>query len=94
MTTEVRDNTETSWFEILVDGDVAGRAEYRRGDGGEITFTHTVIDPGHEGQGLGGKLARGALDAVRASGGTVVAKCEFIAGWIDKHPDYQDLLAG
>lgn len=93
MTTEVRDNPETSWFEILVGGERAGRAEYRRGDG-EIVFTHTVVDPGHEGEGLGGKLARGALDAVRASGEKVVAKCEFIAGWIDKHPEYQDLLAG
>jgi predicted GNAT family acetyltransferase len=89
---EIRDNPEAGRFEVVVDGAVAGFTEYRR-DGGTITFVHTEIGDGYEGQGLGGKLARGALDAVRASGASVVAECEFIAGWIDKHPEYQDLLA-
>jgi predicted GNAT family acetyltransferase len=93
MTVEVRDNAEASMFQVFVDGEAAGRAEYRREDG-NVVFTHTVVDPGHEGEGLGGKLARGALDLVRADGGKVVPSCPFIKGWIDKHEDYQDLLAG
>ena len=46
-----------------------------------------------EGQGIGGKLARGALDQTRADGLKVVATCQFIKGWIGKHPEYEDLLA-
>ena len=46
-----------------------------------------------EGQGVGGKIARGSLDQTRADGLTVIATCPFIKGWIGKHPDYQDLLA-
>jgi predicted GNAT family acetyltransferase len=35
---------------------------------------------------------RGALDDVRAKGGSVVPKCSFVRGWIEKHPDYADLV--
>ena len=34
----------------------------------------------------------GALDDVRAQGALVVSLCPFIAGWIDRHADYQDLV--
>ena len=60
--------------------------------GHTVIFTHTEIDPAFEGRGLGGQLARAALDDVRARGEHVFARCEFIKGWIEKHPDYQDLL--
>jgi len=90
---DVRDNTEASQFEIVVDGDVAGFVQYRR-DGDVVDMVHTEIGDAYEGQGLGGKLARGALDIVRAAGAKVVPSCPFIKGWIDKHEDYQDLLAG
>ena len=89
---EVRDNPSASRFEIVVDDDVAGFVDYRR-DGDTITLVHTEIGDAHEGQGLGGKLARGALDLVRSEGGKVVPQCAFIKGWIEKHPDYQDLVA-
>jgi predicted GNAT family acetyltransferase len=91
---EVRDNAEASRFEIVADdGAVAGFVDYRR-DGDVVDMVHTEIGDAYEGQGLGGKLARGALDLVRAGGGKVVPSCPFIKGWIDKHEDYQDLLAG
>ncbi|NHC25110.1 N-acetyltransferase [Nocardioides sp. IC4_145] len=92
-TPQVRnDEGEQRWVAEL-DGQVAGYAEYTR-DGGTVTFTHTVVDEAFEGRGVGSALARTALDDVRDQGGSkVVAQCSFIAGWIDKHPDYQDLLA-
>ena len=90
---EVRDNPEQNRFEIVVDGKVAGIVQYERRDGDVIEMVHTEIGDEYEGQGLGGKLARGALDLVRASGSTVIPSCPFIKGWIEKHEDYQDLLA-
>jgi predicted GNAT family acetyltransferase len=78
-------------YEITVDGVVAGHSfVIRRGH--TVVFDHTEIDPAFEGQGLGGRLARAALDDVRAHGEQVIARCPFIKGWIEKHPDYQDLL--
>ena len=90
---QTRENPEQQRYEAHVDGQLAGFAEYRL-DEGLITFTHTEVGDEFGGKGVGSALARTALDDVRARGGRrVVAQCPFIAGWIDKHPDYADLLA-
>lgn len=91
MTTEVTNNTDRSRYEILLDGKPAGFAEYRL-DGQRTVFTHTEIDPAFEGKGLGSLLAKAALDDVRAAGRSVVPLCPFIKGYIDRHPEYKDLV--
>jgi uncharacterized protein len=88
---EVVDNPAAGRFEVLVDGEVAGFAEYRRSDGA-TAFTHTVVDPAFEGRGLGSALARGALDATRRAGSPVLPYCPFIRSYIQRHPDYLDLV--
>lgn len=87
---EVRDNSARHRFELDVDGHTAF-AEYRR-EAGTITFVHTEVPPELGGRGVGSRLAKGALDIVRGEGLTVVAQCPFIAGYIAKHAEYQDLL--
>jgi uncharacterized protein len=88
----VRDNPEANRYEIT-DGDrVLGQADYeRRGD--TVVFTHTEVDQDSGQSGLGSTLVRGALDDVRSNGRTVVPKCSFVRGWIEKHSEYADLVA-
>jgi predicted GNAT family acetyltransferase len=89
---QTTDNAEQQRYEARVDGELAGFAEYRvRGD--RVVFTHTEVDDAYEGQGVGSALARSALDDVRATGRNAVPLCPFIRDWIDKHPDYADLVA-
>ena len=92
METTVIDVPESDRFEIR-DGDrVLGLAAYqRRGD--TYVFHHTEVDPDAGQSGLGGTLVRAALDEVRSRGGSVVPSCSFVAGWIERHPDYADLVA-
>jgi len=87
----VRDAPEAQRYEIR-DGDrVLGLAAYeRRGD--TVVFTHTEIDPDAGQPGLGSTLVRAALDDVRSHGGSVVAHCSFVRGWIERHPEYADLV--
>ena len=87
----VVDNPEAGRFEVLVAGEVAGFAEYRRTKAA-TAFTHTVVDPAFEGRGLGSVLARGALDATREAGSPVLPFCPFIRGYIRRHPEYVDLV--
>lgn len=89
--TQVTNNADHNRFEIHVDGRLAGFSQYDARDGVR-DFVHTVVRDEFEGQGIGGKLARGALDQTRADGLKVIATCPFIKGWIAKHPDYEDLL--
>ncbi|OLT45359.1 GNAT family N-acetyltransferase [Saccharomonospora sp. CUA-673] len=91
MTTSVTDNPDEQRFEIHVDGVRAGFAEYRRRDD-VIAFTHTEIDPEYAGQGLAGKLIRGALDDARSAGLAVHPHCPFVRGFIVKNADYLDLV--
>lgn len=60
--------------------------------GGRIIFTHTGVPSALEGQGIGSLLARAGLDHARAEGLRVVPLCSFIAGYIRKHLEYQDLV--
>jgi predicted GNAT family acetyltransferase len=91
MTTDVRDAPDRNRYEVTVDGELAGFAEYRDLDGARV-FTHTEVFDAFEGKGVGSVLARGALDAVRAAGTPVVARCPFIAGYIERHAEYADLV--
>jgi uncharacterized protein len=89
---EVHRDAARSRYEISLDGRLVGFADYRA-DGDTVVFPHTEIEPSMRNEGLGAELVRGALDDVRARGGTVVAQCWYVAEFIDQHPEYADLLA-
>jgi predicted GNAT family acetyltransferase len=93
MTVLVSDQPSDGRYEATVDGTYAGGAWYQL-DGDVITFTHTVVEPAFEGQGVGGSLARYALDDVRERGLRVIPRCPFIKRWIQRHADYADLVHG
>ncbi|TPG15540.1 GNAT family N-acetyltransferase [Sphingomonas oligophenolica] len=88
---KVHDNAAEQEFEIEVEGHRA-IAAYQR-EGGTIVFTHTKVPPEIEGRGVGSKLIRAALDSARDQGLQVVPQCPFVAAYIDRHPEYRDLLA-
>lgn len=93
MSTEITDNAGRKRYEIRLNGEPAGFAEYEPAEGGTLVLTHTEVDPAFEGKGVGGSLARGVLDDVRAQGRTVIPLCPFIKGWILRHPEYRDVVA-
>ncbi|MCB1413453.1 MAG: N-acetyltransferase [Xanthobacteraceae bacterium] len=90
MTDSVRDNPDEQRFELSVEGHLAAAYYERAGD--VITFVHTEVPDALAGRGVGSKLVRGALDQARGRGLKVVAQCPFVKGYIEKHPDYADLL--
>lgn len=57
-----------------------------------VNMVHTEVPSPYQGQGLAGKLAKAALDWAREQGYKVVPSCSFVRGYIDKHPEYADLL--
>ncbi len=93
MTTHVRHAEDRSRYELLLDGEVVGIADYRP-DGDILVFPHTEIAPEHRGRGLGELLVRAAMDDVRASGKVVVPQCWFVRDFLAANPDYAALRAG
>jgi NAD+ kinase len=88
----VVDDVERSRYEVRLGGEVAGTLDYRR-DGDVVHLLHTEIDQVYEGQGLGGRLAGGALRAIRARDDRVVVTCPYVTGYLQRHPEHADLLA-
>ena len=88
----VLDVPERSRYELRLDDEVVGVVVYRR-EGDVLELLHTEIDPGHEGAGLGGRIARGVLDDIRRRGLAVRPSCPFVSAWMARHPDYDDLVA-
>lgn len=87
----VRNNETAGRFEADLDGEVAF-AEYRVLEGGDVLFPHTVVPDAFEGRGVGSALVRAALDWARGRGARVIPACSFFAGYIDRHPEYADLV--
>ena len=88
----VTDQPQLHRYEVRAeDGSVVGFSAYRR-DGAVVVFTHTEVDDAMEGQGVGSRLVRGALDDVRAAGLTIRPLCPFVRAYVDGHPEYADLV--
>ncbi len=86
----VRDNQEASRYEIGVDGATAFLLYERRPN--SIVLVHTEVPESLGGRGLGGILARHALDTARTTGNRVVVQCPFVQAWLRRHPDYSDIV--
>ncbi|WP_377842801.1 GNAT family N-acetyltransferase [Bosea sp. UC22_33] len=89
---DVVENAAENRFELVLDGGTALVA-YRR-DGERLVLVHTEVPQQFAGQGVGSRLAKGAFELLRASGRKAVVRCEFLKGWIAKHPDYNDVVDG
>lgn len=86
----VADAPQDRRYEARIGDVLAGTAAYIRTPE-VIAFIHTEVGDAYEGRGIGSALARTALDDARAQGLRVLAICPFIAGWLARHPEYDDL---
>lgn len=91
MSAGVIDNPAKHRFELAVGGAVA-IAEYGIEDG-RLVLIHTEVPPELSGQGIGSKLAQGVFEILKARGARVVTRCEFMAAYVARHPEYADLVA-
>lgn len=88
---EVWNNESASRYECTVDGHVSV-ADYRLADG-VMALTHTVVPPELRGRGIAEKLVRAALADARASNLKVAPACSYVAVFIQRHAEFQDLVA-
>lgn len=89
---DVRNNTQGHRFELEIDDEVA-KAWYRQ-QGGVVTFTRTEVPESLAGQGIGSRLAKGALESARAAGQKAAATSPFIAAYLKRRAgEFDDILA-
>ena len=85
-------NTELSRLDAHADGALVGFAAYEVCDDGVWTFHHTEVFEGNEGRGYGQQLAAAVVDLARSEDVKIHPTCAFIASYLRKHPDDQDVL--
>ena len=78
-------------YEARIGQEVAGFVEYHR-QPGLITVLHTEVEPAFEGRGVGAALVRGMLDDIRRQQARVLAVCPFVSAYLQRHPEYADLV--
>jgi len=86
------DNEAAHQFEARVDGLLA-RLVYERTPG-RIVFTHTEVPDAIARRGIGSRLVRAGLDDARARRLRVVPRCPFVRAYVERHPEYRELIIG
>ena len=90
-TIDIRHNPGEQRFETTINGQLAVLLYQRSGN--RIAFTHTQVPPDLRGQGIGGALAKSALDYAGENQLLVLPFCSFVADYIERNPKYLSLLA-
>ncbi len=92
MMLEVKRNEGARRYELVSDsGELIGLIDFRI-MGSVIDLFHAETNPAHGGKGYGSRMVEGALADIRSQGLTVKASCPFVSDYLEKHPEYADLL--
>jgi len=92
MDTTVQQEKSNHRFVVNLDGATALLMYKEEGD--TIYFVHTEVPVAMEGKGIGGRLAKAALNYARENNLKVVPRCPFVASYLERHPEYNDLMQG
>jgi uncharacterized protein len=88
---EVVRNSAADRFELHIDG-VLCVLDYRR-TSDKLIIYHTEVPPPYQGRGLAARMTRAALNFARCQNLKVEPRCPYTMAFMQKHPEYSDLLA-
>ena len=77
---------------VTIDGHTA-EMTYSKAGTSRIIIDHTGVPDALRGQGAGQALVKQAVEDARAAGIKIIPLCPFAKAQIEKHPEWQDVLA-
>ncbi|MEU4093270.1 GNAT family N-acetyltransferase [Streptomyces sp. NPDC026673] len=82
---------DNRFYEVQEDGNYAGLLAYER-KGTQYSLTHTYVQEGYRGRGLGTALIREALSDLAQEHAAVTNRCPVVDRFIEKHPQFRAML--
>ncbi|WP_394261874.1 GNAT family N-acetyltransferase [Moraxella boevrei] len=89
---EIIHKTDNQRFETVIDGVIA-YLSYKKVNDNTLDYNHTIVPDELGGRGVGKALATFALDYARDNNLKIVPNCSFVAHFINKNPEYDELVA-
>lgn len=87
----VTHNAKLQRFEVQTSGAPPAFLSYQREDG-RVILDHTFVPDELRGRGLAANLVRAALNEARKNGWRIVPRCTYVAKFIERHPEFSDLV--
>ncbi|WP_368985603.1 GNAT family N-acetyltransferase [Caldifermentibacillus hisashii] len=85
----------TNQFYMEENGEVIARIEYFPSDHDgkkQITITHTIVNEGHNGKGLGKQLVNQVAEYAKTNQLHIIAECSYAKKVLENSEEYKDLL--
>lgn len=92
MAFQIEHDEDRGRFHADVPGGEA-RLEYRKRSGDVVDFRSTYVPDEARGEGVAGQIVTRGLEWAKENGLRVVPTCSYVRGFIDRHPEYEDLVA-
>ena len=89
----VRNNRPERRFEMALGEGKTAFIQYAEAGAGVLDLTHTEVPEEFEGKGVGGELVKGTFEILRAENLRMVPSCQFVAVYLQRHPEYQSRAA-
>ena len=88
----VQNNKKRFRFEVTFDDGETAYLAYRWKKA-DMLLMSTFVPAEHRGQGIAAQLAEAALQHAKSNNLKVQVYCPFIKQYMDKHPEYKELLS-
>lgn len=88
---KVENNEAKHRFEINLE-DKTALIAYKK-IGGVYNLYHTEVPPQFKGEGVGSALAKGTLEQIKVEDAKIIPSCPFVAAYVKRHKEFQDLVA-
>ncbi|MDX2701661.1 GNAT family N-acetyltransferase [Streptomyces sp. PA03-6a] len=82
---------DNRFYEVQENGNYAGLLAYER-KGTQYSLTHTYVQEGYRGRGLGTALMHEALSDLVKEDAAVTNRCPVVDRFIEKHPRFREIL--
>lgn len=88
---EINNNEQLNRFEASLEDEKAF-INYKKESDGTFILTHTEVPQKFEGKGVGSRLVKQTLEKIKANGNKLESSCPFVSSYIERHPEYRELI--